>query len=108
MVLESTALLSTAFEQVKLSMEQSPAAYQFVDGAGFLRGPEAIGLTLLEHINRGYVGRGSNQSSLRPTSYTELTSIEALLTDKVRFAVIAHSLGFYNDHLVINAGMLPA
>lgn len=107
-VLESTSLLSSAFEQVRLNMEESPAAYQFVDraGPGFLRGPEAIGLTLLEHVNRGHVSRDSNQSTLRPTSYTALTTIEALLTDKVRFGVIAHGLGFYNDHLVINAGKL--
>ena len=100
---ERSAPLVQVFATVKAKMESSPASYRFVQQEYFLRGHEGLGLTLLEHINRGHLK--NNQSALRATSYRTNTTIESLLLDKVRFAVAAHHLGFYESSFVINAGM---
>lgn len=101
---ERSARLSEVFGAVKTKMESSPASFQFVQQEYFLRGHEGLGLTLLEHINRGHLS--NNQSALRATSYRANTTIESLLVDKIRFAVSAHHLGFYESSFVINAGKL--
>lgn len=98
----SSTLVATVLDTVKVNMERSPASYNFVNRETVLRGHEGLGLTLLEFINRGHLN--GNQAALRPTSYTASTTIDALLTDKVKFAVVAHNLGFYRNFFVINAG----
>ena len=94
--------LITVLQRVKQDMERSPFAYRFVRSEEFIRGHEGLGLTLLEHVNRGHLI--GNQAFLRPTSYRASTTIEVLFNDKKNFAVTSHSLGFYENHFVINAG----
>lgn len=99
---EQSAPLAQVFGAVKEKMESSPASFRFVEQERFLRGHEGLGLTLLEHINRGHLS--NNQSALRATSFRANTTIESMLQDKTRFAIAAHCLGFYNSSFVINAG----
>lgn len=99
---ERSTPLAEVLGAVKAKMESSPAAFQFVPQERFLRGHEGLGLTLLEHINRGHLS--NNQSALRATSYRANTTIDNLLQDKTRFAVAAHHLGFYECSFVINTG----
>ena len=99
---ERSAPLAGVFAAVKAKMESSPASYQFVQQEHFLRGHEGLGLTLLEHINRGHLS--NNQAALRATSYRSITTVDSLLQDKNRFAVAAHHLGFHESSFVLNAG----
>lgn len=51
---------------VKAKMEHSSAMYRFASCADLIRGHEGLGLTLLEHRNRGHLY--NNQAALRPAS----------------------------------------
>lgn len=99
---DSMTPITIIFEKVKANMERSRFTYRFVGNNGFLVGHEGLGLTLLSHVNRGHLTW--NRCALRPTSYSASTTIEDLLSDKLRFAVSAHNLGFYGNFFVINAG----
>ena len=97
---EASTTVTTLFAKMKTHMEGSPAAYQFVQPERFLRGHEALGLTLLEHVNRGHIYGG--QAHLRRSSFRPTSTIGQLFSDKTKYAVPAHSFGFYDGHFVLN------